>query len=189
MENRERKGVIVLAIAGIFVLFFGIWSISYKIKSPFFLKEVNIASLSDSQNNDISKDTDSDGLTDFDETNFYHTSPYLEDTDSDDISDFKEIANGTDPNCPEGKECTSTSIDTSGSGLTLPTTSSSDLSTDTITTENPLINPDGTIRKDLSVQDIREILKVMGISDDELSQLSDSDITKLYKDTLSTTQL
>ncbi len=50
-------------------------------------------------------DTDQDGMNDFEELNFYATSPYLPDTDSDGISDKKEIDNGTDPNCPEGKDC------------------------------------------------------------------------------------
>jgi len=50
-------------------------------------------------------DTDQDGLNDFEELTFYQTSPYLADTDSDGISDKKEIDNGTDPTCPEGKDC------------------------------------------------------------------------------------
>lgn len=50
-------------------------------------------------------DTDQDGINDFEELNFYQTSPYLPDTDSDGISDKKEITDGTDPLCPEGKDC------------------------------------------------------------------------------------
>lgn len=50
-------------------------------------------------------DTDSDGLTDREEINIYHTSPYLKDTDSDGIDDKEEIERGSDPNCPEGKDC------------------------------------------------------------------------------------
>ncbi|HBB38080.1 MAG: IclR-like protein transcriptional regulator [Candidatus Magasanikbacteria bacterium GW2011_GWD2_43_18] len=50
-------------------------------------------------------DTDHDGINDFEELNFYQTSPYLPDTDSDGISDDTEIKNGTDPLCPEGKDC------------------------------------------------------------------------------------
>lgn len=50
-------------------------------------------------------DTDRDGLNDFEELNFYQTSPYLSDTDSDGRSDKREIDEGTDPLCPEGKDC------------------------------------------------------------------------------------
>jgi hypothetical protein len=56
------------------------------------------------------KDTDHDGLSDYDELYVYSTSPYLVDTDSDGLQDASEIAQGTDPNCPQGKVC----IDTQG---------------------------------------------------------------------------
>jgi len=51
------------------------------------------------------KDTDRDGLTDYAELYIYRTSPYLSDTDSDNIPDSVEIAQGTNPLCPEGKNC------------------------------------------------------------------------------------
>jgi hypothetical protein len=51
------------------------------------------------------KDTDGDGLNDFEEINVYDTSPYLADSDSDGVSDFEEIKAGEDPNCPRGQEC------------------------------------------------------------------------------------
>lgn len=50
-------------------------------------------------------DTDGDGLSDYDEINVYHTSPYIKDTDSDGIPDGEEIKRGTDPLCAEGKVC------------------------------------------------------------------------------------
>lgn len=51
------------------------------------------------------KDTDGDGLSDYDELNRYHTSPYLKDTDSDGVDDKAEITQNTDPNCPKGQDC------------------------------------------------------------------------------------
>ncbi len=50
-------------------------------------------------------DTDHDGLNDYEELNFYQTSPYLPDTDSDGISDKDEIDRGSDPLCVEGQSC------------------------------------------------------------------------------------
>lgn len=50
-------------------------------------------------------DTDQDGINDFEELNFYNTSPYLVDTDSDGMSDKAEIDQGTDPICPQGGDC------------------------------------------------------------------------------------
>lgn len=52
------------------------------------------------------RDTDHDGLSDYDEINIYHTSPFLPDTDGDGIPDGVEVKNGTNPLCPEGQTCT-----------------------------------------------------------------------------------
>lgn len=55
-------------------------------------------------------DTDGDGLFDYDEANIFKTSAFLKDSDADGISDFDEIKNGTDANCPVGKNCSSSSV-------------------------------------------------------------------------------
>lgn len=52
-----------------------------------------------------SQDSDLDGLDDWSEINIYGTSPYLSDTDNDGLSDKKEVTQGTNPNCPEGLDC------------------------------------------------------------------------------------
>ncbi len=51
------------------------------------------------------KDTDKDGLSDYDERNIYHTSPYLEDSDSDGLSDKEEVMGNNNPNCAAGTDC------------------------------------------------------------------------------------
>ncbi len=51
------------------------------------------------------KDTDSDGLVDYDELYVYKTSPYVSDSDSDGYDDKQEVFSGNNPNCPEGKDC------------------------------------------------------------------------------------
>lgn len=48
-----------------------------------------------------SADTDSDGLSDYDEINTYNTDPLKADSDEDTLSDGDEIAIGLDPNDPE----------------------------------------------------------------------------------------
>lgn len=45
------------------------------------------------------KDTDSDGISDWDEVNVYRSSPFLKSTAGDGISDFDKIQKGIDPNC------------------------------------------------------------------------------------------
>ncbi|MBT4722214.1 hypothetical protein HN958_04270 [Candidatus Falkowbacteria bacterium] len=51
------------------------------------------------------KDTDADGINDYDEEFVYETSVFLADSDSDGLSDYEEIYAGTDPNCPDGYTC------------------------------------------------------------------------------------
>src|SRR3989338_3721014 len=51
------------------------------------------------------KDTDRDGLSDYNEFYLYQTSPYLDDTDSDGVGDKQEVDTGGDPNCPAGQDC------------------------------------------------------------------------------------
>lgn len=51
------------------------------------------------------KDTDGDGISDYDELYNTHSSPYLKDSDGDGNTDSAEIQSGDDPNCPQGKVC------------------------------------------------------------------------------------
>lgn len=53
------------------------------------------------------KDTDGDGLVDYDELYVYKTSPYIADSDSDGYDDKQEVYSGNNPNCPVGKTCNS----------------------------------------------------------------------------------
>ncbi|KKR07678.1 MAG: Ig domain-containing protein [Parcubacteria group bacterium GW2011_GWC2_39_14] len=55
------------------------------------------------------RDTDVDGINDFEELYIYKTSPYLADTDSDGQTDIEEIKAGEDPTCPSGQNCFRTS--------------------------------------------------------------------------------
>lgn len=64
------------------------------------------------------RDTDGDGISDYDEEKVIGTSPYLRDTDGDGIPDNAELAQGTNPICPEGQACTGEPMD-----LTLITSS------------------------------------------------------------------
>ncbi|MBI2482713.1 hypothetical protein HYV74_00880, partial [Candidatus Uhrbacteria bacterium] len=51
-------------------------------------------------------DTDGDGLSDFEEFERIHSSPFLADSDSDGRTDKQEVEAGEDPNCPVGQVCT-----------------------------------------------------------------------------------
>lgn len=107
------------------------------------------------------KDTDQDGLSDYDELKVYKTSPYIADTDSDGFDDKIEIVQGTDPVCPEGQNCFAN------------------------WTENPLTNPNDQSGQDqaqnLSADQLREMLIQAGMSEEQLSLLSDEEIVNAYQ--------
>lgn len=98
------------------------------------------------------KDTDGDGLSDYDELFHYHTSPYLKDSDSDGIPDNVEIKNGTDPNCPQGKIC---SVAASG----------------------PLVDTAGNPTPAF----LRQALLAAGVPEATISQVSDDQLLTVYR--------
>lgn len=184
--NRNQKLALVgLTIFGFFLV--GIWllELNSEIVGPigFKLSADNTASTTQLTTVDQlkSQDTDGDGLSDWDELNIYNTSPYLADSDSDGIPDGVEVANGTDPNCPQGRNCNSillvatSSVPVIGqsnggaanSGQTLASSSQTDLlnlltgATDAAT--------------------LRKILIQSGMDKASLDQISDTDLMKNYQ--------
>ena len=113
--SRGQKIAVAVLAFFVFVIVI-IWSIQFKksLNEPFEYKGgekkqkssvENIISDNNEEESQLIKDTDGDGLTDWDELNIYKTSPYLEDSDSDGYSDKQEIDSGNDPDCPAGRDC------------------------------------------------------------------------------------
>ena len=131
-----------------------------------------------------SKDTDKDGLSDWDELNYYLTSPYLEDSDSDGFSDKEEINTENDPNCPVGKNCFSAEIiDNSPAGQ--------DNAQEEKGAGKEAGSPDITgfdlesiLGKETDAQTLRELLIEYGMDKALLDQISDKDLLKSYEETL-----
>jgi len=109
------------------------------------------------------KDTDNDGLSDYDEANIYGTSPYLEDTDSDGVSDYDEIQRGTDPVCLFGASCAGAS----------PLGAQAAVATDTGITPPPSVTPEY----------LRNFLMQSGVENSFLDSMSDSEIMNIYAST------
>lgn len=111
----QRLGVTVFAVCGLFTLGFSGWYVRAQIRAPFLASKTILDTSRQfvaKTNQDLvkeaelkTKDTDGDGLSDWDELNTYHTSPYLADSDSDGLSDGVEITQATDPNCPKDRDC------------------------------------------------------------------------------------
>ncbi|MCU0679582.1 MAG: hypothetical protein MUC28_04035 [Planctomycetes bacterium] len=141
------------------------------------------------------KDTDGDGLSDWDELNVYQTSPYLEDSDSDGYSDKEEAATNNDPNCPVNTVCNNP----------LPADSSSNNAAAGIADEGIMSQLDslsqqldqtGTDSGDQAkafenilsgqsnVADLRKMLLESGMDEEMLKQITDEDLMKTYEEML-----
>ncbi len=110
---QQKLSFTLLVIFGILIVVLGFLQMRNTIYTPFVIRASDLEDPASSalfQNDQVklqSIDTDHDGLNDYEELNFYTTSPYLPDTDSDGIDDKMEISNRTDPICPEGQRCSS----------------------------------------------------------------------------------
>jgi len=186
----ERSQKIALIVLAVFVLLLAVvWSIQFKrsLTEPFTYKgdksQDNSSQDATSTDADLkNKDTDGDGLFDSDELSIYKTSPYLEDSDSDGIKDDAEIKAGGDPNCPEGKTC-STSVPAGtgtesagkptqlkGNLLDIGLASSSDVELQTL------------IQGESDPAKIRKLLLDAGMDKNVLSQISDADLVSSYQE-------
>ena len=118
LPRSQKIAVAVLAFFAVFVLI--VWSMQIRdnIFSPFdrsknYSKQAQneqctgpeCAANQELASDLMNQDTDSDGLTDWEELTIYKTSPYLEDSDSDGINDKEEIEQGENPLCKKGDIC------------------------------------------------------------------------------------
>jgi len=154
------------------------------------------------------KDTDSDGLTDYDESNIYKTSPYLSDSDGDGLSDGDEVKNGADPNCPTGRDCATSGFTDDG-----PVSSTTPSSTDVLNNLsnqsealNSLLNQYNASQpatgsaggggtsdlteeqkkalRNIDAASLRQLLLENGLEQDVLDSISDEELMKSYNETL-----
>ena len=213
MRNGSSRvlGIILFTLIGASALVLGVMNTGHSISTPMEADLNATERFSDAVNGgntnaDIaalkSKDTDGDGLSDYDELYVYHTSPYIKDSDSDGIPDGTEVKNGTDPNCPQGQDCGTPAP------VNNPQTAASDQAAPDITNIDDLMNAyqtDGsspsandnaappTLAPDLSTDtiptatvsdaaQIRQLLKDQGLSDDVLNSIDDQTLVQMYND-------
>lgn len=200
IPRKQKIAVFILALGAIVIVVFWAWQFNTRLASPFkspIDNQKNTAvspNLTDATSTVIdlhNVDTDHDGLSDYDEINIYHTSPYLEDTDSDGIPDGVEVKNSTDPNCPTGKVC---------NGINDTTAASSTLATSTGAAPTSVNIPALSIPADVAsssqqaIQDaisgkadattLRQLLITSGADKAMLDQISDADLMASYQQTL-----
>lgn len=185
-QTLDRLSLWIVLAIGFFVLVFSV----YQVRTTLFSSErttserlaqaleENAAANKQSEDAeqilaDQSRDDDGDGLNNFEETAQYGTSPYLVDSDSDGLSDADEIANGTDPTCPEGEACTVAREEGDGT----VTTAEEALGDLTPTLENT----DGV---QLSRADQESELLKRGFSQEQLDALTDQEVSNAYTDVI-----
>ncbi len=130
-----------------------------------------------------SKDTDGDGLNDYEELNVFTTSPYLADTDGDNVDDAKEVQSGSDPNCPEGKTCGAEDAAIAGAQEAAPSFglgAAAELKPPEAPQElQQLLTGEG-----IDGNALRSLLAQSGIKEDVLKNVSDEDLMALYGEAL-----
>jgi len=206
LDKNQKMAAAGLAVFAVLIVVLWMAQLRSNIYGPFNSSTNQNQLASEDQNSDEvlkSKDTDNDGLSDYDELNTYKTSPYLEDTDGDGLKDNEEIKNGTDPNCPKGKTCSGGLLD--NSATTDQATSTSAASNDTL---NSLLNQFGATQpqtqstlntenltsdqlnalKNIDAASLRQLLIQAGMDKTALDKISDTDLMKSYGETFSTGQ-
>ncbi len=170
-------------------LVFGLVQISQNLKLTFATESASPTDAAAEQTFSDAKlkvlDTDNDGLSDWQELNVYGTSPYLADSDSDGLSDSAEISGGSDPNCPKGRECGSGGLLNKPpvDSLLAPALPASEPSAPAAP-ESALTPEDQQALQALSPQDVRELLRQGGVSEEDLQGASDEDLRQLLEETI-----
>lgn len=130
LANEQKIALGILCVCGAIAFGFSVYRINANITRPFTVSATDLeksqqttasidvnAALTEAQKR---RDTDGDGLSDYDEIHTYETSPYLADTDGDGIADNIEIATGQNPLCAKGQACSGATIDYSTLGQPKP---------------------------------------------------------------------
>ncbi len=174
-EAHNNKIIFFFVLIAIIIIIFGFKYLKQSLYNPFLVeipealqrqldkelednKQVSIAELKD-------KDTDHDGLTDYQELYQYRTSIFLEDTDSDGYTDYEEVNSGQEPLCPRGENCNLLSLITPSSKL-------SEVVGDVIS------DPNLTILQ-ATLNEFRQFLLDNNISEEDVNSLTDDDLLTL----------
>lgn len=190
LPRQQKMAVVSLAILTILIIV--LWALQFnaQLNRPFSTDDKN-KKTAGLETIDLSlKDSDGDGLSDYEEINISKTSPYLEDSDSDSISDKQEVSQGTDPNCPVGKICNGVGSSSGPEASSSETINNTIIST--IPTENPAVNGAATIvpgiGNEVTPATLRQILLQNGYDQATLDQISDEDIMKSYQEAVKSSQ-
>jgi len=203
MTRTAILGAVVIGVIGLGTLILGVSTLGRRLKAPFRLLPTGAltgANFSLTGNTaetlaSATKDTDQDGLADSVELQAYNTSPFLPDSDSDGTSDKEEVQKGTDPNCPEGKDCRANLFPSQREAQektlsqnlyeSAPFSKTQDVGSvlKSILPEGAL-PPQMALPENPSAEIVRKLLIAAGMDQELLKKFSDEQLIKLYQETL-----
>lgn len=203
LTKNQKVAVFSLAVFGVLTVILWFFQLKNSIYAPlnsYTSGTTELSQTDDQTANDLAlknKDTDGDGLSDYDELYFHKTSPYLEDSDSDGLKDNQEIKAGADPNCPQGRTCFSGSNVDAEAAAGTPAEGGEVLNNllDQYDNVDAALNSDansaGTvpadqteILKNLDAASLRQLLLDAGMPKESLDQVSDDELMQSYRETL-----
>ncbi|MFH1597917.1 MAG: hypothetical protein ABIB97_02495 [Patescibacteria group bacterium] len=213
--NRPLWVLFSVALLGMFVFFLGFFDVIGQISLPFIGDGSGELTAQDEAGLLLDlqvMDTDEDTLTDYEELYLYNTSPYLSDSDSDGKDDATELNDGTDPNCPKGQLCGTTSTNTNSSTNTNTNESSSEETVTADQLRQTLIEsgaPESTVNamddetiiqtyanqtstqditvgslENLAAEDVRLLLRQAGVADATLTEMDDATLLLVFQEAL-----
>lgn len=193
-HKHERLALGAVILGGIMALIFGFAYVGKSVNDPLRLKPRTFKTADEQETEKQAvlrtKDTDHDGLVDYDELYVYRTSPYLADSDSDGYDDKKEIESGNDPSCPATQDCgrgSTATIITNPEGTNTRATQPTDIVSPL---DQGFFSPPsasaGTLN--LSAAQIRQLLVDSGIPKEQVDALDDQTVTDLYQQTFAQIQ-
>lgn len=198
LTREQQIASVLLVFLGLGGVVLGSLSFGAMIRRPFEIQLAKYAKsgeyLSVSQKEEKAKeeqktkDTDGDGLSDYDELYIYKTSPYIKDTDSDGTDDKTEVFAGNNPNCPEGKSCSGVTGDAAGAntaatnllGVISNSPIASSLSKYNFQSKDDI----DKFVKSITVDQIRQALTQAGVPADQLDSITDEQLKQLFSQTL-----
>lgn len=159
LDSASRAWGLVVVVGLVAVLGSG-WLVYHTITSATKLR-VSSAATNPAAAKELEKlkgqDTDSDGLSDYDELFAYKSSPYLKSSAGDGITDGDKVKRGLDPNCPVGQACQSFHL------LTSP------------------VDATGQLTPDF----LRQALQAAGVPKSTLDTTDDATLLKIYRQVVS----
>ncbi len=175
--REHRAGAWVVLIMGLAGLGLGVYQWRASFRSAFVSQAGSFKTPEQVQQEEIEsmklKDTDSDTLSDFEETYVYKTSPYLNDSDSDGATDQEELKAGEDPNCPKGKNCVEAGLAVNLSPQAAVASSTAQIEGEAM---KQLMNP--------TPAQIRALLIQNGAKESDLAGIDDATLVSLYQQSL-----